>query len=287
MKRFMAVFLMLAILLTGLTVTANAATTGWKKLDDGTWTYVKADGKLAENEWIKDGSSWYYFDGTTMVADDWMQIKGKWYAFAKSGAMADNGWFSFKEGSETYWVYAAADGALAEEWKKIDGVWYYFQPIMASNGTWWMNDKAPYEAYCFEKSGAMVSNNWFHDPWWDCWFYCTSDGVTKKGWFQDGDKWYYLEPNFGVMQANQLIKMTDGKTYGFKKSGEMVTGWEKFDGIWYYFKDSGAMTTSEWVKGADGKWYYLKDSGEMAKSETLTIKGKEYKFGADGAWIEK
>ena len=47
MKRFLAVFLMLAILLTGLTVTANAASP-WAKDAAGKWTYTKADGKLAE-----------------------------------------------------------------------------------------------------------------------------------------------------------------------------------------------------------------------------------------------
>ena len=47
------------------------------------------------------------------------------------------------------------------------------------------------------------------------------------------------------------------------------------------------MMKNDWVKGADGKWYFLKEDGEMAVSETITWKGKEYKFDANGAWIEK
>ena len=366
MKRILAVLLMLAILLCGLTVTANAASP-WKKDASGKWTYTKADGTLATDEWIKDGGSWYYFSGTEMVANDLMFIDGKYYGFGASGAMVSNGWFEKKyapdadgivwtdwfyagadgafirgwklvggkwyyfedntdyapvmarglwtinekhyaftqsgamivgwgqpwKGSayspnDTNWVYASKDGTLLKGWQKIDGIWYYFDPdwpVMAREGAWWFNDEAPYQVYCFNKSGAMVSNAWCYDKWWECWFYCGADGITKKGWFKDQGKWYYLEPNYGIMQSNRLIEMSDGKTYGFKKSGEMAVGWWEYEGEWYYFSTSGAMVEKQWVQ-TGAKWYYLKEGGMMAKSETLTIDGKDYTFGADGVWIK-
>ena len=42
-------------------------------------------------------------------------------------------------------------------------------------------------------------------------------------------------------------------------NGYMTTGWRFIDGDWYYFNQSGAMTTG-WVKTEDGTWYYLKEN---------------------------
>ena len=310
MKRFLAVFLMLAILLTGLTVTANAATTGWKKLDDGTWTYVKADGKLAENEWIQDGKTWYYFDGTTMVADGYMEIKGKWYGFSKTGAMVADSWYEVKDAwtnGASDWYYAGSDGAFVKGWKKIDGKWYFFANYKnyAEADPWMYQDTAraidkgyadvdyseKTPIYVFTKSGDMVESGWHKVTWHGdgyTWYY-VKNGEAAKGWVKDGGKWYYLDAEYGFMYDEDwgLVEMNDKNIYTFDKSGAMVTGWKKIDGVWYYFKDSGAMLKSDWVKGSDGKWYYLKEDGKMAVSETITWKGKEYKFDANGAWIEK
>ena len=94
MKRFLAVFLMLAILLTGLTVTANAET-GWVK-KDGNWYYYKADGTLLTSDWVQSKGKWYYLgeDGV-MYYDGIWEIKDKFYGFDTDGAMAV-GWYSRK-----------------------------------------------------------------------------------------------------------------------------------------------------------------------------------------------
>lgn len=295
---------MLAILLTGLTVTANAATTGWKKQSDGTWTYTKADGKLATDEWILDGGTWYYFSGTTMVADGIWMIKDKFYAFTKSGAMVANSWYKQTYEDWTTWFYAGADGALVNGWQKIDNKWYYFQqydaetiPYMVSNDSipiekgkinWDATEKTP--VYIFDKSGAMVENGWYKVDYekeygYSYWTYA-KDGVAAKGWIQDGGKWYYLDPVYGGMYKYWYYDETNKIWYYLDESGAMVTGWKKIGDYWYYFKDSGAMLEEDWVE-TNGKWYYLQEGGEMAVNTTITWKGKEYKVGADGAWDGK
>ena len=120
MKRILAVLLMLAILLCGMTVTASAASP-WNQDADGNWTYTKADGTLATDEWIKDGGKWYYFDGTIMLQNISWKIDDVWYAFDKSGAMANNGWiqcrWTYSEGVNLEWYYANKDGSLVKGWK--------------------------------------------------------------------------------------------------------------------------------------------------------------------------
>jgi len=365
---------MLAILLTGLTVTASAASP-WAKDADGNWTYTKADGKLAEDEWIKDGGKWYYFIGTLMAENEVFTDGKNWYAADKTGAMVSNGWFqekfddysewyyagadgalikgwkqiggkwyffddwagselkykpwmasgsiwtvnntkyAFKPSGEmivgwgqpflgsqwydqtdvdnvTNWVYANADGSLAIGWKKIDGKWYYFwkDGTMARNVVVWFNKgDSKYDAYGFNKSGAMIENGWFMDPdtegGTEDWYYFGADGLSKKGWLKDKGKWYYLDADYGIMYHYGFELMSDGKTYYLDPTtGAMATGWKQIDDVWYFFKDSGARAEKEWVKSGSA-WYYLKEEGEMAKDEILTIDGKPYKFDANGVWV--
>ena len=162
-------------------------------------------------------------------------------------------------------------------------------PIVKGEVEWDATEKTPF--YVFTKSGAMVESGWHkvtYHGFGSEWFY-VKNGEAAKGWIKDDGKWYYLDSFYGAMYDDNwgLVTMSDKNTYTFDKSGAMVTGWKKFGSTWYYFKDSGAMLKSDWVKGSDGKWYYLKEDGKMAVSETITWKGKEYKFDANGAWIEK
>ena len=71
--------------------------------------------------------------------------------------------------------------------------------------------------------------------------------------------------------------------YWFSDSGVMQTGWVTVNGKWYYMNESGAMRTG-WLKDGD-VWYYLKASGTMAASETLTLDGTAYTFDASGRWV--
>ena len=77
-------------------------TNTWHKDDDGNWTYSKADGKQANEEWVVVPScNRYYFDDDgNMVHDGWVDTKSgdKWtkYYFDHDGRYAKNAWH--KEG---------------------------------------------------------------------------------------------------------------------------------------------------------------------------------------------
>lgn len=71
------------------------------------------------------------------------------------------------------------------------------------------------------------------------WYYLNPE--TKKmqtNWLQDGEKWYYLNP------------VSNGS------KGKMQTGWFKDGNKWYYANHDGAIATNSYVDdyylGADG-----------------------------------
>ncbi len=47
------------------------------------------------------------------------------------------------------------------------------------------------------------------------------NGEMKKGWFYDGEDWFYLNPSTGIMETGFVT--VDGRTYFLKEDGRMLT----------------------------------------------------------------
>ena len=81
----------------------------------------------------------------------------------------------------------------------------------------------------------------------------------------------------------------------------MKTGWQLVDGVYYFFKPTGAMASDEYIDGyyldksgawtyqyraswkQDSKgWYYQDTAGWYAKNRDVMINGKLYNFNAEG-----
>ena len=306
MKRFLAVFLMLAILLTGLTVTANAET-GWVK-KDGNWYYYKADGTLLTSDWVQSKGKWYYLgaDGV-MYYDGIWEIKDKFYGFDADGAMAV-GWYSRKWNSVkwdgtpfvgTSWYYADKDGALVSGWKQIGGKWYYFAkpeveswvdedgetytyktwPEMYASNVYEINGKY----YAFKGSGEMIvgwGQPWLEYPWAPAsetewltdWVYANADGSLDSGWKKIDGKWYYFYKGEPYMIRNRVVPLK-GNDFD----------WESEKPTVYGFAQSGAMIENAWFRESHnylgtvtyGPWYYFGKDG-AAKKGWFQDKGKWY-----------
>lgn len=72
----------------------------------------------------------------------------------------------------------------------------------------------------------------------------------------------------------------NNKWYYFNDDYEMQTGWQYIDNAWYYLNPDGAMRTGWFNDG--GYWYYLGASGAM-KTGWLRSNGKWYFLGSSGA----
>ena len=62
---------------------------GWQ-LEDGKYWYRRDDGTFPQNEWLKLGNDWYFFDEDGhLVSNDKITWKGETYSFRKDGRMID------------------------------------------------------------------------------------------------------------------------------------------------------------------------------------------------------
>ena len=104
-----------------------------------------------------------------------------------------------------------------------------------------------------------------------------SNSNISGSWVQSGSRWWYKHAD-GSYTTNDWEKI-NGVWYHFDNSGWMQTGWVK-DGSWYYLDGSGAMKTG-WLKD-NGSWYYLQDSGAM-KTGWMKVSGKWYYAYSSGA----
>ncbi|HIX15176.1 MAG TPA: hypothetical protein H9740_05555 [Candidatus Hungatella pullicola] len=66
---------------------------------------------------------------------------------------------------------------------------------------------------------APVQTGWVLTD--NIWYYYNSDGQLQKGWFWDGQDWFYLDPETGAMQTGFIT--VDGKTYYLESDGRMLT----------------------------------------------------------------
>ena len=104
-----------------------------------------------------------------------------------------------------------------------------------------------------------------------------SNSNISGSWILSGSRWWYKHAD-GSYTTNGWEKI-NGVWYRFDNSGWMQTGWVK-DGSWYYLDGSGAMKTG-WLKD-NGSWYYLQDSGAM-KTGWMKVSGKWYYAYSSGA----
>ena len=178
---------------TTQTDTTSSTTSGWVK-QDGAWYYfdgngnpvknawqgsyyLKADGKMAQSEWIYDSSyqAWYYLKSDGSYAYSTWQ--GDYY-LKSNGKMAKGEWVY----DSTYqaWYYLKSDGSYAYS-------------------TWQGN-------YYLKSDGKMAINEWVYDATYQAWYYLKSDGSYAYSTWQGN---YYLKSN-GKMAVNEWV---DGGRY--------------------------------------------------------------------------
>ena len=178
---------------TTQTDTTSSTTSGWVK-QDGAWYYfdgngnpvknawqgsyyLKADGKMAQSEWIYDSSyqAWYYLKSDGSYAYSTWQ--GAYY-LKSNGKMAKGEWVY----DSTYqaWYYLKSDGSYARN-------------------AWQGN-------YYLKSDGKMAINEWVYDATYQAWYYLKSDGSYAYSTWQGN---YYLKSN-GKMAVNEWV---DGGRY--------------------------------------------------------------------------
>ena len=113
---------------------------------------------------------------------------------------------------------------------------------------------------------------------------------VSAGWKKDGAGWRYETAAGSSLRG--VWEKIDGFWYCFDENGYMKTGWEWWEGGWYYLTPdyvnrypAGAMLTdAEIVSG--GKLYRLDRGGRMQNAFSHIGGGYSYRFAPDGSVVK-
>ncbi len=210
----------------------------WRLGEDGKYRYLKADGRMAVNEWIVDYGDTYYvgedgrkftgtqtIDGQTCIFDadgvlisdtiitGLRYIDGKAYIFDEAGVMCKSGWYT--AGGDSFYLNDNGAGVVS---------------------CWRLGEDGKYRY--LKADGTMAVNEWVVD--YGIAYYVGGDGKKYTG-----------------------TRMIDGKSFTFDQDGKLVsgpTGLHYICGRAYIFDQYGNMQKSGRFV-ADGYTFYLDEEG--------------------------
>ena len=233
------------------------ATSSWV---DGGRYYVGANGVLdktvkkqeipkpevKKNGWVKEGSTWYYYENGTLARNKWISST---YWVGADGKMATSSWVDggrYYVGANGAWVKDAKKPEAAKPvekkqgWVKEGNAWYFYYQGQITRNAW-------IGSYWLGSDGKMATSSWVDNGR----YYVGVNGlwdksakkqevkseVKKNGWVKEGNTWYYYEN--GILARNKWAG-----NYWLGADGKMATNaW--VDNGRYYVDGSGA-----WVKNA-------------------------------------
>ena len=272
----------------------------------GEWSgnyFLKADGAMADNEWVfdKNYNSWFYIKpGGIYARNEW---KGDYY-LKGGGYMAKSEFIYDSKYQATYYLDVSGK-YVRDQWKEINGKWYHFRKYGEMDTSKWIG------SYYVKSDGAMAASELVYDPTYNSSFYFDKDGnYLSKQWKEiDGERYYFKDGGYiaknewvgsyfikgnGRMAKNEMqYDQSTGSSYYFKEDGTYAKNyWAKVGGYWYYFKSNGKVAQKEWIENK----YYVLDNGKMATG-THIIDHYQYVFDGSGnvlskkavdiGWVEK
>lgn len=128
------------------------------------------------------------------------------------------------------------DGRKAEKSKPVQ-VEYPLGWNVDKDGQWWYAD-TPH---------SRIAGRWAYID--GRWYVFDREGCMIKGWFKQGEDWYYMNPADGAMISNQ---------------------WVDVDGKSYYLTQSGLMARNGYIEDASEKLYFFVDENGIYKKELDT-----------------
>ena len=169
------------------------ATSSWVDNDryyvDGNGAWVK-DAKRPEvkkNGWVKEGSTWYYYENGALARNKWIGN----YWLGADGKMATNAWVDngryYVDGNGA-WVRDAKKPEAAKPvekkqgWVKEGNTWYYYENGILARNKWAGN-------YWLGADGKMATNSWVDNGRYyvdgsGAWVKNAGHGVNYSGYYK-------------------------------------------------------------------------------------------------------
>ena len=114
--------------------------------------------EVKKNGWIKEGSTWYYYENGTLARNKWISST---YWVGADGKMATSSWVDggrYYVGVNGAWVKDAKKQEVKSEvkkngWLKEGSTWYYYENGTLARNKWVGN-------YWLDADGKMATNAW-------------------------------------------------------------------------------------------------------------------------------
>ena len=205
---------------------------------NGVWDKTVKKQEVKKNGWVKEGSTWYYYENGALARNKWISST---YWVGADGKMATSSWVDggrYYVGANGAWVKDAKKPEVKKNgWVKEGSTWYYYENGALARNKWISS------TYWVGADGKMVTSSWVDSGR----YYVGANGawvkdakkpeVKKNGWVKEGNIWYYYEN--GALARNKWAG-----NYWLGADGKMATNaW--VDNGRYYVDGSGA-----WVKNA-------------------------------------
>ena len=258
---------------------------GWILNEDGQWNYYK-DGNKVIDKWIwaevdldEDGevdkSNWKYFNAQGVSQTTFYINEGNvWLSQAGPNSEYFRGWWESESGLKYY--FRESSGARVKGWQKIDGEWRYFRYSGTLANSWQYVDGG---WRFFKDDGTQLVDQWAwlpidlnNDNEVDThnWKYFDMEGKNKTTFYiNDGTVWLSQAGPYKEYYRGWWTNES-GMTYYFRQSsGARVSGWQKIEDEWRYFRESGTLATG-WQM-LDGGWRYFKEDGIQVKDKWVWL----------------
>ena len=126
---------------------------------NGVWDKTVKKPEVKKNSWVKEGSTWYYYENGALARNKWISST---YWIGADGKMATSSWVDngrYYVGANGAWVKDAKKPETAKSvekkqgWIKEGNTWYYYENGTLARNKWAGN-------YWLGADGKMATNAW-------------------------------------------------------------------------------------------------------------------------------
>ena len=125
---------------------------------NGAWVKDVKRPEVKKNGWVKEGSTWYYYENGALARNKWISST---YWVGTDGKMATSAWVDsgrYYVGANGLWDKSAKKQEVKSEvkkngWVKEGSVWYYYENGALARNKWAGN-------YWLGADGKMATNAW-------------------------------------------------------------------------------------------------------------------------------
>ena len=278
---------------------------------NGAWVKDAKKPEVKKNGWVKEGSTWYYYENGALARNKWVSSV---YWVGADGKMATSSWVDggrYYVGANGAWVKDAKKPEVKKNgWVKESTTWYYYENGTLARNKWAGN-------YWLGADGKMATSSWVDNGRYDvgakgAWIKDAQQPEAlkpvekKQGWVKEGNTWYFYHQgqitknawvgNYwlgsdGKMATSSWVDngryyvdangawVKDAKKPEAPKPVEKKQGWKKENNVWYYYNVDGTLARNKWAGN-----YWLGSDGKMATSSW--VDNGRYYVDANGAWVK-